>query len=138
MKDINTAKKEKAIQLLKEMDIYKPYIKGFEEKGTVCFFENYGGFWVDQEPLILSKIKELEEKYNCLVYAVTHEMTSIGEMYDFLIVSAYPEEWDDTILPAGNSSFYAYAYVWNVDDDYCSEFGDIVVHSFGGGIKRIA
>ena len=138
MKDMNTAKKEKAIQLLKEMDIYKPYIKGFEEKGTVCFFENYGGFWVDQEPLILSKIKELEEKYNCLVYAVTHEMTSIGEMYDFLIVSAYPEEWDDTLLPAGNSSFYAYAYVWNVDDDYCLEFGDIIVHSFGGGIKRIA
>ena len=138
MKDMNTAKKEKAIQLLKEMDIYKPYIKGFENSGRVCFFENYGGFWVDQEPLILSKIKELEEKYNCLVYAVTHEMTSIGEMYDFLIVSAYPEEWDDTLLPAGNSSFYAYAYVWNVDDDYCSEFGDIVVHSFGGGIKRIA
>lgn len=26
MKDMNTAKKEKAIQLLKEMDIYKPYI----------------------------------------------------------------------------------------------------------------
>ena len=65
-------------------------------------------------------------------------MTSIGEMYDFLIVSAYPEEWDDTLLPAGNDTFYAYAYVWNVTDDYCSEFGDIVVHSFGGGIKRIA
>lgn len=133
-----TTKKEKAIELMKKLDIYKPYISGFENSGRACFFENYGGFWVDQEPLILSKIKELEEKYNCLVYAVTHEMTSIGEMYDFLIVSAYPEEWDDTLLPAGNSSFYAYAYVWNVDDDYCSEFGDIVVHSFGGGIKRIA
>ena len=133
-----TTKKEKAIELMKKLDIYKPYISGFENSGRVCFFENYGGFWVDQEPLILSKIKELEEKYNCLVYAVTHEMTSIGEMYDFLIASAYPEEWDDTLLPASNSSFYAYAYVWNVNDDYCSEFGDIVVHSFGGGIKRIA
>ena len=133
-----TTKKEKAIELMKKLDIYKPYISGFENSGRVCFFENYGGFWVDQEPLILSKIKELEEKYNCLVYAVTHEMTSIGEMYDFLIVSAYPEEWDDTLLPEGNGTFYAYAYVWNVDDDYCSEFGDIVVHSFGGGIKRIA
>ena len=133
-----TTKKEKAIELMKKLDIYKPYISGFENNGRVCFFENYGGFWVDQEPLILSKIKELEEKYNCLVYAVTHEMTRIGEMYDFLIASAYPEEWDDTLLPAGNDTFYAYAYVWNVNDDYCSEFGDIVVHSFGGGIKRIA
>lgn len=133
-----TTKKEKAIELMKKLDIYKPYISGFENSGHVCFFENYGGFWVDQEPLILSKIKELEEKYNCLVYAVTHEMTSIGEMYDFLIVSAYPEEWDDTLLPAGDGTFCAYAYVWNVGDDYCSEFGDIIVHSFGGGIKRIA
>lgn len=38
MKDKNIAKKEKAIELLKEMDIYTPYIKGFEEKGLVCFF----------------------------------------------------------------------------------------------------
>lgn len=135
---MNDAKKNKAIELMKKLDIYKPYIDGFEKSGKVCSFENYGGFWVDQEPLILGKIKELEEKYNCLVYAVTHEMTSIGEMYDFLIVSNYPEEWDDTLLSAGDGTFYAYAYVWNVDDDYCSEFGDIVVRSFGGGIKRIA
>ena len=52
MKDKNIAKKEKAIELLKEMDIYTPYIKGFEEKGLVCFFENYGGFWIDQENCI--------------------------------------------------------------------------------------
>ena len=37
MKDESIAKKEKAIELLKEMDIYTPYIKGFEEKGLVCF-----------------------------------------------------------------------------------------------------
>lgn len=135
---MNDAKKNKAIELMKKLDIYKPYIDGFEKSGKVCFFENYGGFWIDQESHISGKIKELEEKYNCLVYAVTHEMTSIGEMYDFLIVSDYPEEWDDTLLPAGDGTFYAYAYVWNVDDDYCSEFGDIVVRSFGGGIKRIA
>lgn len=135
---MNDAKKNKAVELMKKLDIYKPYIDGFEKSGHVCFFESFGGFWVEQEQLIVNKIKELEEKYNCLVYAVTHELTSIGEMYDFLIVSAYHEEWDDTLLPAGDGTFYAYAYVWNVDDDYCSEFGDIVVRSFGGGIKRIA
>lgn len=86
MKDMNTAKKEKAIQLLKEMDIYKPYIKGFEEKGTVCFFENYGGFWIDQEPELYAKMKEIEKKFSCLVYAVTHEFTPFGECYSFLIV----------------------------------------------------
>ena len=44
------AKKEKAIELLKEMDIYKPYIQGFRESDKVCFFENFGGYWLYQEP----------------------------------------------------------------------------------------
>ena len=30
-----------------------------------------------------------------------------------------------------------FAYVWNKDDDYCSEFGSIGVRSFGGGIRRV-
>ena len=33
--------------------------------------------------------------------------------------------------------YYAFAYVWNKDDDFCSEFGTIGLKSFGGGIKRI-
>lgn len=31
MTDKTIAKKEKALELLKEMDIYKPYIRGFRE-----------------------------------------------------------------------------------------------------------
>ena len=61
-----TTKKEKAIELMKKLDIYKPYISGFENSGRVCFFENYGGFWVDQEPLILSKIKNWKKNITVL------------------------------------------------------------------------
>lgn len=137
MKDMNTAKKEKAIQLLKEMDIYKPYINGFKEKGTVCFFENYGGFWIDQEPKLYAKMKEIENKYNCLVYAVTHEFTPFGECYSFLIVTDYRSEWK-TLMYTEGSKHTAFAYVWNKDDDWSSEFGSVMVQSFGGGIRRIA
>ena len=137
MKDKNIAKKEKAIELLKKLDIYKPYIQGFRERNQVCFFENYGGYWADQEPELYTKIKEIESKYNCLVYAVTHEYTSFGECYSFLIVTDYPEEWD-TLLQSEGDRHYAFAYVWNKDDDWCSELGDIMVRSFGGGIKRTA
>ena len=129
--------KEKAIEFLKKMDIYKPYIKGFEEKGSVCFFENYGGYWIDQEPELYAKMKEIENKYQCRVYAVMHEFTEFGELYDFLIVTNYPEEWDTLVYSNGNRHT-AFAYVWNKDDDWCSEFGRITVQSFGGGIKRIA
>ena len=68
MNDKNITKKEKAIELLKEMDIYAPYINGFREKGMVCFFERFGGYWADQEPELYEKMKALEKKYNCLVY----------------------------------------------------------------------
>lgn len=137
MKDMNTAKKEKAIQLLKEMDIYKPYIKGFENSGRVCFFENYGGFWIDQEPELYAKMKEIEKKFSCLVYAVTHEFTPFGECYSFLIVTYYRSEWK-TLMYTEGSKHTAFAYVWNKDDDWSSEFGSVMVQSFGGGIRRIA
>ena len=130
-------RKEKAIELMKKLDIYKPYINGFKNSDDVCYFEGFGGFWAWQNPELIEKKKEIEEKYNCTVYAITHEITEIGEFYDFLVVSDYKEEWNDII---GNyqGNFYAFAYVWNVDDDYSSEFGDVIIQSFGGGIRRIA
>ena len=129
-------KKEKAIELMKKLDIYKPYIKGFKNEDTVCYFENYGGYWAYQEPGLIEKVKELEEEHNCLVYAITHEYTGIGEMYSFLIITDYEEEWD-TLLEKYGNQYYAFAYVWNKDDEECSEFGTIALSSFGGGIRRI-
>ena len=129
-------KKVKAIELMKKLDIYKPYIKGFKNEDTVSFFENYGGYWAYQEPGLIEKVKEIEEEYNCLVYAITHEYTSIGEMYSFLIITDYEEEWD-TLLEKYGNQYYGFAYVWNKDDEDCSEFGTIALSSFGGGIRRI-
>lgn len=82
-------KKQKALELMKTLDIYKPYIKGFEKDNNVCFFEGFGGFWAYQEPELMAKIKEFEGKHNCLVYAVTHEYLEFGECYDFLFISDY-------------------------------------------------
>lgn len=130
-------KKEKAIELLKKMDIYKPYITGFKERDQVCFFENFGGYWIDQEPELYQKMKEIEAKYECKVYAVTHEFTDFGELYSFLIVTNYPEEWD-TLIYSQNNYHTAFAYVWNKDDDWCSEFGSVTVQSAFGGLRRIA
>ncbi len=130
-------RKLQAIKYLKQLDIYKPYIEGFEQDGRVCFYENFSGFWVDQEPEIEAKMKEIEKEYNCTVYAVTHEYTGFGECYDFLIVSNYPDEWS-TLLRSKRYEHLAFAYVWNKTDNDCSEFGTIAVESFGGGIQRTA
>ncbi|MCD7728560.1 MAG: hypothetical protein LUI60_01435 [Clostridia bacterium] len=137
MKPNTKAQKEVALELLNKLNIYQPYIKGFEEENQVCFFECYAGFWIYQEPEVYAKMKEIERKYGCIVYAVTHEFTQFGELYSFLIVTQYKQEWKHLVHSYGKNH-RAFAYVWNKDDDFCSEFGSITVHSFGGGIKRIA
>ena len=135
-------RKEKAIELMKKLDIYKPYIKGFEKENDVCFFEGFGGFWVYQEPKIYEKMKEIERKYNATCYAITHEFTEFGELYDFLLVTDYKEEWDNLVEKYQGKSddtntIYAFAYVWNTTDNDLSELGTIAIQSFGGGIRRI-
>ena len=130
-------KKEKAIELLKKLNIYKPYIDGFRKDDQVCFFERYGGYWAYQEPELHKKMTELEKEYACTVYAITHEFAEFGECYSFLLVTDYKEEWTRLIQSHGNKH-YAFAYVWNKDDDSCSEFGTIGVQSFAGGIARFA
>jgi len=137
---MNTTKQErktKALEILNKLDIYKPYINGFKTADDVCYFEQFGGFWAWQDDDLLLKLKEIEEKYNCTVYAITHEYTEFGELYDFLLVTDYKEEWDSLLEHYKNNDYYAFAYVWNKDDDACSEFGTIWIKSFGGGIKRI-
>lgn len=129
-------KKQKAIELMNKLGIYKPYIKGFEKDDTVCFFENFVGYWAYQEPELMEKVKEFEEKHNCLVYAVTHEYFDFGECYDFLYISDYEEDWEYAFVKLNPNTFIVSAYVWNKDDKNCSEIGDICIRSCGGGIKR--
>ena len=128
--------KAKAIECMKQLDIYKPYIEGFEKENQVCFYERFGGYWVYQEPELEAKMKAIENKFGATVYAITHEMMFFGECYSFLLVPKYKEDWE-YLLTKAEQGFYATAYVWNKSDEYCSEFGDISVVSFGGGIKRI-
>ena len=137
MKTTKEQRKEQAVKAMKMLDIYKPYIDEFKKSDRVCLYEGISGYWVEQEsPELQAKLKEIEEKYNCTVYAVTHEFFEFGECYDFLIITDYKEEWDDLVME-NMRNHIAFAYVWNKDDDWCSEFGSIGVQSFGGGIRRI-
>ena len=133
---INT-QKEIAVRCLEMLDIYKPYIRKFKSKaGIPCFFENYGGFYADQEEKLWTKIKEIETERGYVVYAVTHEFTNGDETWSMLCVPQNVE-LEDILDRINSEEFYAFAYVWNVDADWCSEAGDIVVWSAYGGIKRV-
>ena len=140
IKKTNTTKEERkevALKIMKELNIFDPYIQGFEKNDEVCFFERYAGFWAWQDEDLQNKIKDLEEKYNCTVYVITHDYTGFGELYSFLIVTDYKDEWDDLIYKNSANEFYAFSYVWKKTDEDSSEFGSILVDSLGGGIRRI-
>ena len=136
---MNISLEEKKIQALKELEklkIHKPYIKAFKDDNIITFFNGFAGFWAYQDEELMKKVKEIENKYNCMVYAITHEITSSGEIYDFLIITDYKEEWSDLVEKVDVADYYAFAYVWNKTDEDCSEFGTIALRSFAGGIGR--
>lgn len=133
----NEKKKEKAIELLEELEIYKPYINAFKKENRLCYFENsYAGFWVDENPELLDKVRKFEEIHNCLVYAVTHEFTKFGELYNFLFVPDQEAYWD-FLIESYPEEYYVYAYTWNKSNETCSEAGNIIVRKYGGGIRRV-
>ena len=128
--------KQKAVEILKEMGVYSPYIEAFEKNDVVTMFERYAGYYTYQYPELEEKIRTFEKDHKCLVYAVTHEFFEFGECYTFLVVTNYKSEWKT--LDEKNDTFYAFAYVWNKDDDWCSEFGTVGIKSAIGGLRRIS
>lgn len=129
--------KEIALECLQKLDIYQPYIRRFEVAGIPCFFEGFAGFYADQEPELWNKIKEVENEYGCLVYAITHELMEFGECWSMLCVNKEAESVSDVLGSFNSSEYYAFAYVWNRQNETFSEFGDVVVMARFGGIKRV-
>lgn len=130
-------KKAEAINRMKTLDLYNPYIKDFKDKDEIFLSETTGGVYeFGENTELCDKVKEFEAEYNGLVYHVIHTFTEFGELYNFLYVSDHQEEWemDNEDIAAG----YALVYVWNKDCDWCSEFGSIGVRGVGGGIVRTA
>ena len=130
-------KKAEAIKRMKALDLYKPYITLFKKDNKIFMSEMTGGVYeFDDNTKLVEKVKVFEEEYEALVYHVIRTMTQFGELYNFLYVSKYEEEWemDNDDIKEG----YALAYVWNKTDEWCSEFGSIGVKGKYGGIVRTA
>lgn len=127
--------KKIAIEHLKALNIYRPYIAEFRKNGTVTMFERFGGYYINEMngyTELESRIKEFERDYDALVYAVTHEYLEFGECYTFL----YVDKNDPNNLTINDGLYYVYAYVWNKTMEYCSEFGSVGIQSAYGGIVR--
>lgn len=86
----------------------------------------------DKEKEIISKF---EEETGYKVYHLIHNIFEFGECYTILFVSTDESEWkeDKEDLKEG----YTFAYVKNLDDDFCSEYGSVAIKPNIGGLVRI-
>ena len=123
-----------AIERMKLLKLDKSCIEAFA-KGKVWESEGYGALYeVNQKEQEL--IDNFEKNHpNCLVYHMIHNVFEFGECYSMLYVSGDKEEWerDKDDIKEG----YVFAWVENVDNDWCSEFGSIAVKSQFGGLVRV-
>ena len=129
-------KEERFIEAIKRMKLLKldnSCIEAFV-KGKVWESEGYGALYeVNQKEQEL--IDNFEKNHpNCLVYHMIHNVFEFGECYSMLYVSGDKEEWEQDKQDIKDG--YTFAWVENVDLDWCSEFGSIAIKpSFGGLIR---
>jgi len=127
--------KAEAIKRMKIMKLLPNIIDEFEKDEVVHYSENIGIlYWISNEPEWDEYIREFEIKRNALVYHAELSYLEFGTCLSLFYVSSYKEEWarDKKDLENG----YACCYVWNIDDDMCSEFGSITFRPMNGGVKR--
>ncbi len=81
-------------------------------------------------------VKNIEDEYGGLVYHCIRCNTNFGELFNMLWVSKYEEEWvtDNKNI----EDFLVFAYVENLTDSLCSEFGSIMVAKSNDGLIRVS
>ena len=126
---------QNAVAHLKQIGCYKPYLKAYQD-GTLTMYEGFGGYYVE-EPEILEKIHKIEEEYDGTIYAVIHQLTTIGELYTFLWATGYEEDVQHDVEAYGDGQYGCMSYVWNKTYEDCSEFGTVVIKPALGGLIRV-
>ena len=124
-----------ALKRMEMLHLHENVIDDFKEINLLNQSE-HGGilYWVEGE--MEKKIREWEEKTGNLVYHVIHDYTEFGELLSLLYVSQYEDEWETDREDIQDG--YALAYVMNLTDDWCSEYGNIGIRPQWGGVVRTA
>ena len=126
--------KQEAIARMRYLKLYPQVIKEFEKEELVNYSRGGILYWVEGE--LYDLMREFEKKHHVMVYHIIENYTDFGRLLSFLYVSESKDEWeyDRNDLTEG----YALAYVKNMEDDMCSEFGSIFIENRYGGLVRTA
>lgn len=128
------------INALSRLEVCVPYLLDYAENRRVYLFDCDDG-WNGRRIVLNSevdeKIAELQRNHNVQVYSVTHEKFDFGEVYTFLCISRYIEDFDQMLKRFDNGIYRAYAYAWNKTSEECSEFGSVFLEVADGKLRRV-
>ena len=125
--------KEEAVKRMRLLHLHSNAIHDFEKDGIVNYSQFGVLFWLTEDQQ--KRVKEFEEQSGSLVYhVIENHYVELGRMLTFLFVSPYMDEWerDRAELEAGEPL----AYVANLDDEVCSEYGCVGVEPCCG-VRRV-
>ncbi|MBQ3433731.1 MAG: hypothetical protein IJG24_01645 [Selenomonadaceae bacterium] len=136
MKISRDKKKAEAVWRMKSLGIFPDTIRQFERQDLISINEPPLGafFWANGDDL--KRIKDFEAEHNALVYMVVRAYyKELGKLDAYLFVGDHLKEWSyDRRGLADNEAF---AYVYNHDCEWCSEFGTIgIMRTIAAGLIR--
>jgi len=107
-------------------------VREFEEEAKLNRSERGILYWLDEAQQEI--IRKFEKIHKGLVYHVIHDHTEFGELLTILFVGKYEQEWDEDKNDLQDG--LAFTYCYNLDYDWCSEFGTCGVVPRFGGVTR--
>lgn len=132
--------KQECIARMEMLHIMPKVIGDFKRSGKIYYSERQNSFfnatlyWLKNEPEYAKVVKDFEEEYGAMVYHAQLTHLTFGDCLSLLYVSKNEEEWEYDKNNLKENS--AMAYVKNLTDDDCSEFGYIGIKSSLGGVTR--
>lgn len=134
-----TERKAHAVKLMQQLGLREVIIEQFTKNGNrqcSCSTSDYGTAY-NVKPF--EKMIELEKEQDITIYAAIFTRFSFGDCVTFLVVPKYEEDWYMLIRPTKQKDIFSvYAYVWNVTEEYRSEFGYVQVQVIDGILQRIS
>ena len=129
--------KQEALTRMKLLGLPERLIEDYKKHGKIYLFAYNTGYPKELSPERLAEVHEFERVNNVLVYAVIRQETLFGILESLVIVSVYPEDWEEEKADINNRSGYLFTYTINRTYPSCSEYGSITYRRTKEGLVRI-
>jgi len=138
-KELQIQEAEKRLEILVNKGMVNYVLKEYQEDRTVFYSAHFGIlYWLKEHnncDEFLEKVRIFEADYDALVYHAIVTRTDFGLCLSLLYVSKSKDEWEDDRQALKES--FPFVYVFNLDDEWCSEFGTIEITPLNGGLIRV-